>query len=68
MALDTRLYSRVLWFYMSLSITKRQKEMLSTIYKYIRGTGYPPTFEEMRELLGVSSNQSDIDLLNKLEE
>lgn len=42
--------------------------MLSIIYKYIRGTGYPPTFEEMRELLGVSSNQSVIDLLNKLEE
>lgn len=53
---------------MSLPITKRQKEMLSIIYKYIRSTGYPPTFEEMRELLGVSSNQSVIDLLTKLEE
>ncbi|MDA2922018.1 transcriptional repressor LexA, partial [Patescibacteria group bacterium AH-259-L07] len=49
-------------------ITKRQKELLSIIYQYIKDTGYPPTFEEMRESLGVSSNQSVVDLLNKLEE
>lgn len=41
--------------------------MLSIIYNYIKDTGYPPTFEEMRVLLGVSSNQSVIDLLNHLE-
>lgn len=46
--------------------TKRQKELLSIIYQHIRDTGYPPTFEEMREKLGVSSNQSIIDLLVKL--
>ncbi|PIS35881.1 MAG: repressor LexA [Parcubacteria group bacterium CG08_land_8_20_14_0_20_38_56] len=48
-------------------ITKRQKELLSIIYNYIKNTGYPPTFEEMRESLGVVSNQSIIDLLIKLE-
>ncbi|XOB46496.1 MAG: transcriptional repressor LexA [Candidatus Nealsonbacteria bacterium] len=48
-------------------ITKRQKELLSIIYEYIKDTGYPPTFEEMRERLNVSSNQSIIDLLTKLE-
>ena len=48
-------------------ITKRQKELLSIIYEYIKDTGYPPTFEEMRERLDVSSNQSVIDLLVKLE-
>lgn len=51
---------------MEKQITKRQKELLSIIYEYIKGTGYPPTFEEMRESLGVSSNQSVIDLLRKL--
>lgn len=40
--------------------------MLSVIYNYIKDTGYPPTFEDMREGLGVSSNQSVVDLLNKL--
>ncbi|KKO02867.1 hypothetical protein LCGC14_0103170 [marine sediment metagenome] len=48
-------------------ITRRQKELLSIIYEYIKDTGYPPTFEEMRKRLNVSSNQSIIDLLVKLE-
>lgn len=42
--------------------------MLSVIYNYIKDTGYPPTFEEMREGLGVSSNQSVVDLLDKLKQ
>ncbi|PIX67915.1 repressor LexA [Candidatus Shapirobacteria bacterium CG_4_10_14_3_um_filter_35_13] len=46
----------------------RQIEMLKILYGYIRDTGYPPTFEEMRESLKVASNQSVIDLLTKLEE
>ncbi|MBL7156471.1 MAG: repressor LexA [Candidatus Pacebacteria bacterium] len=49
-------------------VTKRQRELLEIVYQYIKDTGYPPTFEEMRETLGVSSNQSIIDLLRKLEE
>lgn len=48
--------------------TKRQLELLGIIYHYTEETGYPPTFEEMREELGVSSNQSVLDLLQKLEE
>ena len=47
-------------------ITPRQKEFLGVIYDFIKDTGYPPTFEEMRGNLGVSSNQSIIDLLEKL--
>ena len=49
-------------------ITKRQKELLQTIYNFIKDTGFPPTFEEMRQNLNVSSNQSIIDLLKKLQD
>jgi len=49
-------------------MTKRQKEFLQIIYDFIKATGFPPTFEEMREKLKVSSNQSIIDLLEKLEQ
>lgn len=48
-------------------VTARQKQLLVSIYEYIKSTGYPPTFEDMRESLGVSSNQSVLDLLRKLE-
>ena len=48
-------------------ISKRQKDLLAVIYEYIKNTGYPPAFDEMKDLLGVSSNQSVIDLLDKLE-
>ena len=53
---------------MKKQATERQKELLAIIYHYIKNSGYPPTFEEMRESLEVISNQSIIDLLNKLEE
>lgn len=52
---------------MKSEATKRQIDLLTVIYQYIKGVGFPPTFEEMRENLGVSSNQSVIDLLCKLE-
>ncbi|MBI4160028.1 repressor LexA [Candidatus Wolfebacteria bacterium] len=51
---------------MEIKITPRQKELLGVIYDFIRESGYPPSFEEMRENLGVSSNQSIVDLLDKL--
>ncbi|MBI5913108.1 repressor LexA [Candidatus Azambacteria bacterium] len=47
-------------------VTERQKQLLGVIYDFIKSTGYPPTYEEMREDLGVSSNQSIVDLLEKL--
>lgn len=52
---------------MNLPITDRQKQLLKNIYHYIKDTGYPPTFEEMKDSLQVKSNQSVIDLLGKLE-
>lgn len=51
---------------MKKAITERQKHLLGVIYEHIITTGYPPTFEEMRQALGVSSNQSILDLLEKL--
>lgn len=51
---------------MEYRVTPRQKQLLEVIYGFVRETGYPPSFEEMRESLGVVSNQSIIDLLNKL--
>lgn len=51
---------------MERSITKRQKQLLEIIYNSIKNNGYSPTFEEMRESLDVSSNQSVIDHLQKL--
>jgi repressor LexA len=46
--------------------TERQKQLLSIVYDFLVDTGYPPTFAEMKEALGVASNQSVIDLLEKL--
>lgn len=48
-------------------LTERQKQLLEMIYSYIKDTGYPPSFEEMKNSLDVVSNQSVIDLLTKLE-
>lgn len=48
-------------------LTDRQKQLFEVIYKYIKDTGYPPSFEEMKDSLEVVSNQSVVDLLAKLE-
>ncbi|MEK7173401.1 MAG: transcriptional repressor LexA [Patescibacteria group bacterium] len=53
---------------MEIQITPRQKELLLIIYNFIQSDGFPPTFEQMREKLGVVSNQSIVDLLEKLKE
>jgi len=52
---------------MEFSVTVRQKELLQVIYDFIKNTGFPPSFEEMKENLKVASNQSIVDLLEKLE-
>lgn len=53
---------------MRSTVTPKQKRLLEIIYDFIKGSGYPPTFEEMRRDLKVKSNQSVVDLLHKLEE
>jgi len=42
--------------------------LLGAIYSFIQSDGFPPTFEQMREKLGGVSNQSVIDLLEKLKQ
>lgn len=49
-------------------ITKRQKEVLNIIYNHIKSFGFPPSFEELKEELGISSNQSLLDLFKNLEQ
>lgn len=48
-------------------ITKRQKQVLQILYNYINGSGFPPTLAELREEIGVSSNQAVLDILGALE-
>lgn len=48
-------------------VTKRQRDLLGIIYDHTVNNGYSPTFGEMRDALGVSSNQSILDLLGKLQ-
>lgn len=49
------------------TITKRQKEVLKVIYNWIRNSGFPPSFNELKEELGVSSNQTILEHLINLE-
>ena len=49
-------------------LTKRQKQVLSAIYKSLKDSGYPPTLADLREELDVASNQAVLDLLKLLEE
>jgi repressor LexA len=48
-------------------ITERQKQILEAIYSSLRNEGYPPSFEELKNKLNISSNQAIIDHLQALE-
>lgn len=52
---------------MQPEITERQKEILLAIYESIKNEGFPPSFEELRDRLDISSNQAIIDHLKMLE-
>ena len=49
-------------------VTKRQKEILCAIYESLESEGYPPTFEELKNILGIASNQAIKDHLKSLQE
>lgn len=50
-----------------IKITDRQKEILNFIYSSLKNDGFPPTFDEIKESFGISSNQAVIDHLDSLE-
>lgn len=52
---------------MAQNITKRQLDALKLIYNNTKDSGFPPSMAEMRDALGVASNQSVINLLKALE-
>lgn len=50
-----------------ITITKRQKQILLAIYNSLKNEGYPPTFDDLKTKLNISSNQAIIDHLKALE-
>lgn len=52
---------------MSVKLTLKQKNFLELIYTFLETTGFPPSISELKEELGVSSNQSILNFLYTLE-
>jgi repressor LexA len=52
---------------MEQKLTSKQKKVLELIYKAIKSDGYPPSFADLKEELGVSSNQAVLNFLKILE-
>ena len=52
---------------MKTNLTPKQKKVLETIYSSINDSGYPPSLAELRELMGVASNQAVLNYLKSLE-
>lgn len=48
-------------------LTQKQKKVLELIYNNIYSSGFPPTLADLKEELGVSSNQSVLNFLDILE-
>jgi repressor LexA len=48
-------------------LTQKQKKVLEMIYNSIHSSGFPPTLFDLKEELGVSSNQSVLNFLEILE-
>lgn len=52
---------------MSTKLTSKQKKVLELIYNSMESSGFPPTIADLKEELGVSSNQSVLNFLETLE-
>jgi repressor LexA len=52
---------------MTSYLTQKQKKVLEMIYNSIYASGFPPTLADLKDELGVSSNQSVLNFLEILE-
>jgi len=52
---------------MNIKLSTKQKNVLEIIYESISSLGFPPTLADLKEELGVSSNQSVLNFLEILE-
>jgi len=52
---------------MGIKLTIKQKKVLELIYDSLNTSGFPPTLADLKEKLGVASNQSVLNFLNTLE-
>ena len=52
---------------MSIKLTPKQKKVLELIYNSLETSGFPPTLADLKEKLGVASNQSVLNFLDILE-
>ncbi len=49
------------------NLTPKQRKVLEMIYESINSVGYPPSLADLKDELGVSSNQSALNFLGALE-
>lgn len=49
------------------NLTPKQRKVLEMIYQSIHSAGYPPSLADVKDLLGVSSNQSVLNFFDALE-
>src|SRR4030042_959560 len=52
---------------MGMKLTSKQRKVLELIYNSLESFGFPPTIADLKEELGVSSNQSILNFLEILE-
>lgn len=51
---------------MNQILTQKQQKVLELIYESLESSGFPPTLADLKEALGVSSNQSVLNFLETL--
>lgn len=52
---------------MGIKLTTKQKKVLELIYNSLETSGFPPTLADLKDKLGVASNQSVLNFLDTLE-